>query len=352
MALGLVVASDIVNAALTYYVRGKEFAQTTQDKPLLAWLKENQETFPSGKDNVSEPVQGAFMADTPGFFAGYSEDDALAFTQASNLLRVAYPWKEQAASLIISWTELKKDGVTVVDHQKTSDHSKTEMTRLTGLLENRLRDFGESWTRAKNNMYWLDGSQDAKATPGVRSIIQDAGSGIANQTIGGLATATYSWWNFRSRTGAKALQADEAGQTLSKTLRSDVRQLMRYGGKPNKIFAGSEFIDALEAEVQAKGTYTQEGFANEGKTDLGMAKLRMRGVGTFDYDPTLDLMGRAKFAYILDGRRIRLRPMQGEQDKMLTPERPYNYLVFLRTMTDTSAMECTQLNCHELVEVK
>ena len=351
MALGLVVAADIINAALTYYVRGKEFAQTIQEKPLLGWLKENQQEFPSGKDNVSSPVQGAYMSDTPGFFQGYSDDDALNFAQAQNLLRVTFPWKEQAASLIITWTELKKDGITVKDHQKTSEHSQREMTVLTGLLDNRLRDFAESWARTKNNMYWLDGSQDPKATPGIRSILQDAGSGVAGQTIGGLATATYTWWNFVSRVGAAKIQADEAAQTLSKTLRHDIIQLTRYGGKPNKAFMGSSFWDALMLEVQAKGIYTQEGFAKESDTDFGMATIRMKGLGTFTYDPTLDSMGRSKFCYIMDGSKIRLRPMTGEQDKMLTPERPYNYLVFLRTMTDTSAMECVQLNCNEVVEV-
>jgi hypothetical protein len=352
MALGLVVAADIINAALTFYVKGKEFAQTIQEKPLLAYLKEHQEEFPSGKDNVSSPVQGAYMSDTPGFFQGYSEDDALSFAQAQNLLRVAYPWKEQAASLIITWTELKKDGINVHDHQKTSEHSKREMTVLTGLLDNRLRDFGESWARAKNNMYWLDGSQDAKQTPGIRSVLQDAGSGVAGQNIGGLSTTAYSWWNFRSRVGAAAVQADEAGQTLTKALRSDIIQLTRYGGKPDKAFMGSAFWDALMLEVQAKGTYTQEGFTKESSTDFGMATIRMRGLGTFTYDPTLDLMGRSKFCYIIDGRRIRRRPMAGEEDKMLTPERPYNYLVFLRTMTDTSALEATQLNSSQVVEVK
>lgn len=350
MALGLVVAADIINAALTYYVRGNEFAQTIQEKPLLGWLKENQQEFPSGKDNVSSPVQGAYMSDTPGFFAGYSEDDALTFTQAQNLLRVSYPWREQAASLIITWTELKKDGITVRDHQKTSEHSQREMTVLTGLLDNRLRDFAESWARAKNDMYWKDGTQDAKATPGIRSIIQDAGS--AGATIGGLVCNNYTWWNFPSRVGANAIQADEAAQTLTKALRHDIQVLQRYGGKPNKAFCGLDFIDALQLELGAKGQYTVEGFTSAGKTDLGMAKIRLQGLGVFEYDPSLDSMGRGKFCYIMDSRRIRLRPMAGEQDKMLTPERPYNYLVFLRTMTDTSAFEAVQLNCHELIEVK
>lgn len=353
MALGLVVASDIVNAALTFYVRGKEFAQTTQKKPLLGWLKEHAVEFPSGKDNVSSPVQGAFMSDTQGFFIGYSEDDALNFVQGQNLLRVSFPWKEQAANLIITWTELKKDGITVTDHQKTSEHSQREMTVLTGLLDNRLRDFAESWARAKNNMLWLDGTQDPKSTPGIRSLLQDAGSGQPGQTIGGLSTTTYPWWNFIARVGNLAVQSDEAQQTLCKALRHDIIQLTRYtDGNDFMAFMGSGFWDALMSEVQAKGSYSLEGFTKESATDFGMATIRMKGLGTFKYDPTLDLMGRQKFCYIMDSKKLRWRPMTGETDKMLTPERPYNYLVFLRTMTDTSALEAVQLNCNEVIQVQ
>src|SRR6266536_4110716 len=75
MALGLSVASDIASAALTFYVRGAALEQTMQDRPLLRILNAAKETFPGGKDNISLPVQGAFMSDTAGFFAGYSEDD-------------------------------------------------------------------------------------------------------------------------------------------------------------------------------------------------------------------------------------------------------------------------------------
>jgi hypothetical protein len=38
--------------------------------------------------------------------------------------------------------------------------------------------------------------------------------------------------------------------------------------------------------------------------------------------------------------------MEDEDDKVLNPERPYNYAVFLHNLTLTSAMAATQLNCH------
>jgi hypothetical protein len=319
-----------------------------QERPLLRILDAAKETFPGGKDNVSLPVQGAFMSDTAGFFAGYTEDDALTFTQAQNILRAAYAWKELHAGLIISWTELKKDGVTVTDSMKTSDHSEAELTRLTSILQNRLEDFGESWARSMNSMLWNDGAQDSKAIPGVRSILT-ASSAVG--TTGGLNRATYTWWRHRTLVGASSVTPSAANQTLSKTLRSELRQLRRYGGRPNQALAGSAFIEGLELEVQEKGIYTQEGFTSEGKTDLGMAKIRMRGLGAFEYDPSLDDAGQSKYCYVFDDRRLKLRPMEGEDNKVLAPERPYNYAVFLRSMTYTGALICNQLNANGVYAV-
>lgn len=338
MALGLVVAQDIVNTTLDMYIRGAALAQTISDKPLLKALRGAQKSFPGGKQTVSSPVQGAFMSDTAGFFAGYSQDDALTFTQAQNVLRAAFPWREMHAGLIISETELKQDGISVEDHQVTQEHPDVDLIRLTGLLQNRLADYGESWARSVNKMLWLDGSQDAKAVPGVTSLITDAPN---VGSTGGLARATYVWWRNRAQLN---ITPSEANQTLSKTLRSELRLLKRYGGKPNVSLAGSDFITALELEIQAKGLYSMEGFVAQGKNDLGMDNIYMRGLGMFQYDPTLDDLGRSKECYIYDDRRLRLRPMDGEDNKKRTPERPYNYFVFLQSMTWTGALEVTQLN--------
>lgn len=340
MALGLSVASDIANMALTYFVRGKTFKQTIQEKPLIRLLQGSQQSFPGGKDNVSYPVQGVFMNSTAGFFAGFTEDDALAFTQAANALRAAYAWKEVAASLIISETELKKDGISVNDTMKTSEHSQVELTRLTGILQNRMDDFTESWARAFNDMLWKDGTADTKSIPGVKSIITDTPD---TGTTGGLDRATYTWWRHRYLPN---IAMSETNQTLAKTLRKEVRQLKRYGGRPNALLCGSLFLDALEQELQAKGLYSQIGFANAGKNDIGIAQISMLGVGQFEYDPTLDDLGESNACYILDTRKLTLHPMEGEENKVRSPERPYNYLVFLHTMTYTGALGARQLNCH------
>lgn len=345
MALGLSVANDIASTTLTHYVRGKAFAQTIQDKPLLRILRGAQQSFPGGKDNISFPVQGAFMSDTAGFLAGYTEDEQLVFRQAANVLRAYYPWREHHAGLIISWTELKKDGITITDDQKVSEHSQVDLIRLTGILENRLSDFGESYSRAFNTLLWGDGTGDTEAIAGIQAILI---STPAVGTTGGLNRATYSWWRHRQNLG---IAMSEEDQTLSKTLRSEVRQLRRYGGKPNVALAGSDFLEALEAEFQAKGSYTNTGFSGGGKNELGIAEVSLRGLGTFQYDPTLDDLGLDKYCFCIDTERLKLRPMEGEDDKILNPTRPYDYLVFLKSMTWTGGLVSNQLNAHGVYSI-
>ena len=171
---------------------------------------------------------------------------------------------------------------------------------------------------------------------------------------GGIDRAGNTWWRNRARVGSlsstantgPAIVSSPANQTLTKTLRAEVRQLRRYGGKPSLLLAGSGFIEKLEAEIHEKGTYTMEGFANTGKTDIGMAQISMRGVGAFTYDPTLDDLGFTNYCYFLDPAHIYLDAMDGEDWKQHAPARPPEKYVLYRGLTWTGGLVADQLNCH------
>ncbi len=341
MPIDTTVANDIANVVLDYFVRSPAFSQTTQDKPLLAALNSSKKTFPAGKQYVSEPVKGVYMNTVSGFFAGYSQDSQLTFTQSQNVLQAQYAWKEVHAGLIITWTELKQDGITVKDNQKTTEHS-TELTRLVGILEDRLLDYAESYARAKNAMLWADGTQDTNQVPGIQAILP-----LVYGTVGGLAQATYPWWQHILVPG---IAVEPTNSTLIETLRANLIQLRRYGGRPNKALCGSAFLAGLRAEISGKGLFTQTGF--DKATDIGMGSLSIGGIGTFDYDPTLDDLGQSKACYVMDMRNIRLRPMEDEDDKTLTPERPYDYMVFLKSMTWTGALESRMQNCNGVFSIQ
>jgi hypothetical protein len=337
---GAANAADLANMALIFYVREEMKSQTTQNKPLLQALEDNERKFSSGNLQISEPVQVAFMSDTAGFLQGYSADDSLNFSTAANSLRGVFNWKEVQASLVINWTELKIDGITITDHQKTSEHIGDGLTRLTSILKARMSDFGESYKRAKNSMLWQDGTQDSKQVPGILALITDTNT---TGTTGGLSRVTYPAWRNRANL---AVPYSPANGSLIQYINDELIQLMRFGGQPNKALCGSDWLSALRAELVAKGFFTQTGFAGKKATNLGIAGLHIDGLGDFEYDPTLDTLGLSKRCYILDLKAVELRPMEGESMKVLKPERPYNYLVFLHTVTDTLGLTVKQLNAN------
>lgn len=341
MALGYVTATDLANGLLPLYVRGDTVSQTMEDKPLLKWFEDKKKTFSGGLQYVSDPVQGAYMSDTTTL-QGYSQDDQLQFGQAMNTQRINFPWREHNYGLIITWSELKADGVTISDHQKITQHSEKELYVLTDILKNRMADFMESYTRGKSRLFYLDGSQDPKAMPGLKSILTTT---PATGTTGGISRSVYPWWQHRVNNN---LVASAENQSICRFFQTELRQLKKYGGKPDVAFCGSDFLNALELEVYAKGILTQEGFQNKGKTKFGMAEISLLGLGTFTWEPMLDDLGDSKLCYIMDSRRIKVRPMEDEDDKVLTPERPYNYAVFLHNMTWTGVMTATQLNANGL----
>src|SRR3546814_8043054 len=103
-------------------------------------------------------------------------------------------------------------------------------------------------------------------------------------TMGSLVTGVqtcalpiYTRWRNRALVGTNKGTHSNSDQTLTNKLRSEVRQLRRYGGRPTLVLCGSAAIERLEAEIHEKGVYTQTGFINKGATDIGMADISMRG---------------------------------------------------------------------------
>jgi hypothetical protein len=349
MAFTSAELDNIANAALDYYIKGQPLSQTIQDKPLLTAMRENMRNFSGGAGEVRRNVKGEYSTS----FTGYTHDDTVAYGTPANIKQVAYAWKEMHAGIQITHTELKRDGIEVIEGRGASDTSQisgNEMHRISSLLEDKLEDMDEGMKRSLNEIFWLDGTQDAKVFPGVMNFIADDPS---SGTVGGLSRASNSWWRNRELTaaGSGAIAPSVSNQTLTKTLRAEVRQLRRYGGRPSLVLAGSAFIEALEAEVHEKGSYTDAGFANAGTTDIGMADIRMRGVGRIIYDPTLDDESRSKYCYFIDPRRLRHYVLTGHDMKKWSPHRPAEKYVLYRGVTHTGVLVADQLNCHGVYEI-
>lgn len=331
---------NIANAALDFHMsKGKVFSNTIQNKPLLREMTKRKKTFPSGKENITVRVKGQYTTT----IQGYTHNDTVNYQNPANIKTGTFPWKELHWGIEVTLTELKADGITITD---TTDgtgenrHSKREMTVLANLFEDKIEDMAEGSARGLNNMYWLDGTQDSKVIPGIKSIIVDTPS--ASGVVGGLDPVANTWWQNRANL-AIAVGSDPTDQVLVNYLQTELRQLRRYGNPKHVALCGSDFLTQLEAELRAKGNYTLEGWDKRGAIDISMADIAMKGV-MFEYDPTLDDLSEAARCYFIDTNAIFPMNMDGEYMKKHSPARPEDKYVLYRAVTMTGGLVCRQRN--------
>lgn len=347
MAFSVNELASIANAAIDYHYRKQPFEQTIQDKPLLKAMLSKKKTFPGGKGDITIPVKGKFQFEAAaGSLKGYEHDDAVDYGTIAGIERAKYPWREMHTGLTLTFSELKRDGISVTDSttgKGTSEHSKRELTVLTNILQDKLDTWDEIKAREWNTLLWGDGTADAKGLLGIRAFIKPLTTWTAN-TVGGLDQATLTWWRNRYKTLAIS------GNEIIPVFHQEFRQLRRYGGKPDLVLCGSDMLDQIIKELRAKGTYTDSGWTSSGSTNIAVADIKYNNI-EFVYDPSMDDLGGVylKSAYIIDTRRLYIEAMEGEWGKQHTPARPETKYALYKAETYTGQLVASQLNCHGIV---
>lgn len=349
--------ANIANSTLEYFFDRPNVArQNVQDKPLISILDQSAGTFSGGNGVISLRVKSGQGG---GSLQGYTNDDQVNYYNPVSQRRVAYLWKEHHIGLGMTHSELKVDGITVVENggsMSTTEKDGAEEVRLAGLLEEKLDDLDEDYNYSWNRLLWGDGTADAKAIAGIQSLIFAA---PATGTTGGFSRALNSWWRNRAMTAANSnaiTSSTSNGGALLQTLQKEYRQLRRYaqGGVRHRVLAGSDFINALETELRANGNYTMTGYS-QGPQPVDGGMNTMEGVPFLNwkvvYDPTLDDLNLAKRAYVIDTRRVRLLYMSGEKRKKTAPARPYDRYTIYMGLTTTAALVAQQLNTSGVYEI-
>jgi hypothetical protein len=349
---GLLTAGEldnIANAALDYYInRGEVINSLLEDKPLLQAMERASKTFPGGKGEISAAVKGSYSTTV----SGYNPYDQVDYVNPANIKQVKYAWKEHHAGIGMSYTELKNDGISVSDDTGSSTRNLggREQQALANLMEDKMQDLVEGYTRGMNTLLFEDGSTDTAAFAGIRALIKDDPT---TGSVGGLDQAPNSWW--RSRSSLAIAVNTTTNDALVEFLHTEIRQLKRYGGNPTIAVCGSDFMDQLGREVRRNGYYTQTGFNK--KIDVSVGDIAYGGI-VFKYDPQMDEMDLAaevkdgsKRCYIIDPSKLCMYYMTDEKMKRHSPTRPHDYYVLYRAITSTCALVATQLNCHGVYEL-
>lgn len=354
--------ANIANSALDYYMgKGEIFTNAIQNKPLMKKFDQYAGTFSGGKGDVSLAVKAGQGG---GSLQGYQGDDPVTYYNPATAKRVNFPWKEHHIGIGMTHSELKHDGITVVENasnQTTSNKSGRDLHVLANIMQEKMADMNEDYAVSWNLLLHGDGSSDSKALAGIRAFILD---NPALASTGGLNRTTNAWWRNRAATAAAGAastgfaavtSATAGGGALLQFLQSEERQLNRFarGRRQSCRIAGSDFIGALEKELRANGSYAQHGWqggSSNGTVDGAMPVITFGGI-TIEYDPTLDDLGLAKRMYDIDMRRVKLLYMQGEKMKKANPARPYDRYVIYKGVTTTAVMVAQQLNTSAVYDI-
>ena len=353
--------ANISNSVLDNHLfKGQVFKQARQAKPMYDAFDSAAKEFPGGKGKVT--IRVARGTDGPGL-QGYTHDDIVTYGNPTPTKQVEYPWKEMHQGIGLTHTELKHDGITVIEDgaaQTTREKDGREEFALANLLQEKLDEMNEGYLISMDSLLHGDGTGDTKAISGIRSLILDDPS---SGTTGGLSRSAFSWWrNHAATTAAQAAgsgddavtSSTDGGGALLQYLQKQYRQMLRFGTPRHRCFAGSDFLGAQEKELRANGSYTDRGFRNRGAVNGGMNTIR-NGVPflswDFEYDPTLDDLNLQKRAYIIDMNAVMLYYMRGEKQKRANPARPYDRYVMYRGVTTTGVLAAKQLNTSMVIDI-
>lgn len=346
MAFTVQELENIANSTLDHHMdRGKIYSQTIQDKPLLKKFDSMAKKFPAGKEFLTVRVKGEYTTAIQGF----SHDDSVSYGNPANIKMATYPYKRIHAGIEVTFDELQRNGISVTETttgRSQSRHSEREITALADLLDDKIEDMIEGRARGMNAMFWRDGTQDSELVPGLKSLLLNDPTSAT--IVGGIDQSSNTWW--RNRANLNLSTASPSSQTLAKALQTEMRQLKRYGNPKHIMLAGADFLDALEAELRANGSYTDNGWANNGAIDMSVADTQFKGV-TISYDPTLDDEGDAKSLYIIDCKSIYPMYMESERNKRHSPARPHDKYVMYRAVTDVLGLVCKQRNTSGILTI-
>lgn len=350
--------ANINNSALEAYIdKGKVWAQNIANKPMLQAFNAAAGKFSGGKDYVSFGVKAGQGG---GSLTGYSGDDQLNFYNPVGTKRAKFQWREHFIGVQITHTELKVDGINVVEDgadQSTNDMDGAEEHRLAHLLDEKMDDLGEDYAYSLDRLVHGDGTTDAKALAGIQSIILESPS---VGSTGGLSRVAQTYWRNRAATVANGVaggqgaitSATTSGGALIEFLEKEWLQLSKFrkGTTKYKLFAGSDFIAAYRKEMRANGFYTMNGL--KGSVDGSQGDVEWKGK-PIEWDPTLDDLSLAKRMYVIDMSKtgLRLLYMDGNRMKKHNPARPYDRMVMYNGLSMTGVMVAKQLNTSAVYDI-
>lgn len=314
------------NYQLMTYASNDPVDQINTDRPFLKWLMSHKQESVFGNGIFNEKV----YKDNDSNYQNYSRDDQVTFNRRDPVRLAPFQHYEVHDGFGLNETELADNGIILTD-DRSAKVSDAEKIQIVDLLKTNYQALKEGMQTSLNYDLLRDGTQNAKACPGLDHLIAtDPTTGV----VGGIdrSVAGNSYWR-----NNKSLSIDSSTSGVLETAMETMwRACTTYGGTPpDYIVCGSKFYDAYRANSRT-AVDRQVNVSGKGGTsmDLSISQLNFKGLPLV-WDPAIDLLEAIdngtpdwdKRCYFLNSKHLILRPFRGRWMVNRKPSRIYDRYV-------------------------
>ena len=338
---------ELAKVSLDEYLRNMPVDQIATERPLLKKLMSGRKTFLGAKQNVVENIRKSYGSN---FNWAYGEE-AVSFNKRNTTEQAAFPWRRAVDGLYLDYDRLFGAGIKVREGGKGEFKlEQNEKVQLLNLLDEQMESLKEGFMQKLDLELHRDGTHDTDAVAGLDALVS---TNPASGVIGGLDSASATYWRNYAKTG---IATGTAG-TLAQEMEQAWRKAIKNGGSPDFILAGGKFIDAYRKEI----VVTNMAEASRVKTlDAGVGSgvntgLYFKGVEII-WDPQFEELDALltptvqweKRCYFINSKHMKYRD---DDMDIVTPVRPHDTLAMYAMVNLRLALSTSRRNAQAVLAI-
>jgi hypothetical protein len=337
--------------SIANFAKNDPIDQVNWERPLWSMLVKNKVNEVGGNQFYSENIYISNDSNGQNYFGA----DQVSYNSRDPGRLTQFAWYNYHNGFGFDEDTLKSNGIIKTDDREAVA-SDAEKVQLSNLLKQSFYSMRMGTQEDLDIEYHLDGTQSAKAVPGLSNIVSlTPGTGI----VGGIDGGTALYW--RNNTDLAIVTTTPSDGNINAAMKRMQRANMLYGGRrTNFIIAGKAYLEALEKENRAINHVHVVSNGRSG-TDLDGAagKTFFDGVEVI-WDPTFEMIDQrygpfatpwTKRCYMLNTDTIKLRPVTGFWMLDRKPPRVYDRYVHYWARTCSYRLTCNQRNANAVLSI-
>jgi hypothetical protein len=342
--------TDAGKIGLDFYVKNEPVDQVSIERPLYKYLAGKKVSAPGAKQYIVEQLRYRYQSN----FQWFNGAQIVTYNRRQSIEQAQFAWRAAHDGFSLDEDRLIQNGVSVSDEGPGGNASDAERLQLTNLLKEQAEilrlGFQEKFSQATH----LDGTQSADAITGLDAMVSlTPTTGTVGSVDGSLASN--SWWRNYAQTG---LTTTTTTGNILDFMETAWRACVRNGGRPDFIEAGSTFVDGFRNFMLKTFGRIDFDAVSEKVIEGGTKMLSFHGV-TILWNPefadldTLYAPATAweKRCYFLNGRHVKLRPIDGQDMVTRKPPRAYDRYEYYWGITWRGAMTINRRNAQAVLSV-